>query len=62
MIDAKVDTGSFATYVMNSDNEQALLGMDILSLGDFSASHQVDAKGLLWMDFQFCLLDPSFSL
>ena len=85
MIDAKVDTGSFATvissatmlklglepfvedwvelangepalsevcmcrlhlseaeemidipiYVMNSDNEQALLGMDVISLGDF---------------------------
>ena len=102
MIDAKVDTGSFATvissatmlklglepfvedwvelangepalsevcmcrlhlseaeemidipiYVMNSD----------LSLGDFSASHQVDGKGRLWMEFQFNILDPSFSL
>lgn len=112
MIDAKVDTGSFATvissatmlklglepfvedwvelangepalsevcmcrlhlseaeemidipiYVMNSDNEQALLGMDVLSLGDFSASHQVDGKGRLWMEFQFNILDPSFSL
>ena len=26
-------------YVMNSDNEQALLGMDVLSLGDFSSTH-----------------------
>ena len=49
-------------YVMNSDNEQALLGMDVLSLGDFSASHQVDGKGRLWMEFQFNILDPSFSL
>lgn len=26
-------------YVMDSDNEQALLGMDVLSLGDFYSKH-----------------------
>lgn len=44
-------------YVMNSDNEQALLGMDILALGDFSATHVADEKGQAWMRFQFQLVD-----
>lgn len=44
-------------YVMNSDNEQALIGMDILSLGDFYANHQIDSDGHSWLRFQFQLLD-----
>ena len=44
-------------YVMNSDNEQALLGMDILSLGNFSASHVQDKNGQLWIRFIFLLVD-----
>ena len=46
-------------YVMNSDNEQALLGMDILSLGDFSSSHVSDSKGN-WLRFQFHLVDEEW--
>ena len=42
-------------YVMDSDSEQALLGMDILSMGDFAASHYDDAKGLRWLRFVFQL-------
>jgi len=45
---------------MNSDNEQALIGMDILSLGDFSASHVKDADGASWLRFQFQLLDSEW--
>ena len=47
-------------YVMNSDNEQALLGMDILSLGDFHASHFSDSKGQQWLRFQFSLLEDDW--
>ena len=47
-------------YVMNSNNEQALIGMDILSLGDFSASHVKDADGASWLRFQFQLLDSEW--
>ena len=45
-------------YVMDSDNEQALLGMDILSLGDFFATHlQKPGADGTWVKFEFCLLD-----
>ena len=45
-------------YVMNSDNEQALLGMDILSLGDFSATHiRTKSSEDSWLEFKFNLLD-----
>ncbi|MBQ7609737.1 MAG: retroviral-like aspartic protease family protein [Bacteroidales bacterium] len=44
-------------YVMNSDNEQALLGMDILSLGDFSAVHYNLQDGQSMLRFHFRLLD-----
>ena len=44
-------------YVMNSDNEQALLGMDILSLGDFSAEHYNSNEGLSMLRFNFTLLE-----
>ena len=47
-------------YVMNSDNEQALLGMDILSLGNFSASYVRDSKGTPWIRFQFILVDEAW--
>ncbi len=47
-------------YVMNSDNEQALLGMDILSLGDFHASHFVNPEGQQWLRFQFNLLEDEW--
>ena len=110
MIDAKVDTGSFATvissatmqkmgllpftedwvelangdpalsrvcmcrvhlsedeetldvpiYVMDSDNEQALLGMDVLSLGDFSSQHIRDDKGTSWIKFHFHLTEEDW--
>ncbi|MBP3845804.1 MAG: retroviral-like aspartic protease family protein [Prevotella sp.] len=44
-------------YVMDSDNEQALLGMDILSLGDFSLTHLRDeSDGLSWIKFSFQML------
>ena len=46
-------------YVMNSDNEQAVLGMDVLSLGDFSSTHVSDSKGL-WQRFQFNLVDEDW--
>lgn len=47
-------------YVMNSDNEQALMGMDILSLGDFQASHFVSPEGQQWLRFQFSLLEDEW--
>lgn len=47
-------------YVMNSDNEQVLLGMDILSLGDFQASHFVSSDGRQWLRFQFTLLEEEW--
>ena len=43
-------------YVMDSDNEQALLGMDVLSLGDFSSKHVRDEQGIAWIKFQFVLM------
>ena len=43
-------------YVMDSDNEQALLGMDVLSLGDFSSKHVRDEQGMPWIKFQFVLM------
>lgn len=54
------ETLDIPLYVMNSDNEQALIGMDILSLGDFSASHVKDADGASWLRFQFQLLDSEW--
>ena len=47
-------------YVMNSDNEQSLLGMDILSLGDFSASHVKDNNGQSWLAFRYQLVDAEW--
>lgn len=47
-------------YVMNSDNEQALLGMDILSLGDFSAVHHETPDGQHWLRFHFELTDQDW--
>ncbi len=47
-------------YVMNSDNEQALLGMDILSLGDFSAVHHESSDGQHWIRFHFDLTDQDW--
>lgn len=44
-------------YVLNSENEQALLGMDILSLGDFSAEHYEDEDGDAMLRFTFSLLE-----
>ena len=45
-------------YVMNSDNEQALLGMDILSLGDFSMTHlNRPGNDGVWVKFEFYLRD-----
>lgn len=44
-------------YVVDSENEQALLGMDILSLGNFSATHYDGADGMHWIRFSFKLLD-----
>ena len=46
-------------YVMNSDNEQALLGMDVLSLGDFSSSHVSDSEDH-WLRFQFHLVEEDW--
>ena len=44
-------------YVMNSDNEQALLGMDILSMGDFSATHYLSEEGNEMLRFSFNFAD-----
>jgi predicted aspartyl protease len=43
-------------YVMDSDNEQALLGMDVLSLGDMSMTHFRDNNGQPWIRFVFRML------
>lgn len=47
-------------YVMNSDNEQALLGMDVLSLGDFSSIHVYGNDKQEWIRFSFQLLDDDW--
>lgn len=47
-------------YVMNSDNEQALLGMDVLSLGDFSSTHVEGNDKQEWIRFSFQLLDDDW--
>ena len=47
-------------YVMNSDNEQALLGMDVLSLGDFSSTHVEGNDKQDWIRFSFQLLDDDW--
>ena len=44
-------------YVMDSDSEQALMGMDVLSLGDFSATHHETSDGIHWTRFSFRLLN-----
>lgn len=44
-------------YVMESDVEQVLLGMDILSKGDFSATHYNDLNGKKWIRFRFQVHD-----
>ena len=38
---------------------QALLGMDVLSLGDFSSSHVNDSEGR-WLRFQFHLVEEDW--
>lgn len=48
-------------YVMNCDNEQALLGMDILSLGDFSSTHvKIKSSEEQWVKFEFNLINEMF--
>ena len=47
-------------YVMNSDNEQALMGINILSLGDFSASHVTGHDAEQWLRFVFYLRDSDW--
>ena len=47
-------------YVVNSDSEQALSGMDILSLGDFSAVHEETPDGQRWLRFCFNLTDADW--
>jgi len=44
-------------YIMDSDNEQALLGMDILSLGDFSAKHVTSDNEERFIRFQFVVTE-----
>jgi hypothetical protein len=45
---------------MDSDNEQALLGMDVLSMGDFSTTHFNADDGQQWLRFQFSLLEDTY--
>ena len=47
-------------YVMNSDNEQALLGMDVLSLGNFSSTHYESEDGQHWLKFHYQLLEEDW--
>ena len=47
-------------YVMESDNEQALLGMDVLSLGDFSFRHSNCLDGQEWVIFRYQLLEEDW--
>ena len=47
-------------YVMESDSEQALLGMDVLSLGDFSFVHIEKPDGTKWVRFKFELRDSDW--
>ena len=47
-------------YIMNSDDEQVLLGMDVLSLGDFSASHHESPDGQRWLRFRFRLIEKDW--
>ena len=47
-------------YVMDSDNEQALIGMDVLCLGDFSATHQETDDGRQWLRFRFRLIESDW--
>jgi len=49
-------------YVMDSDNEVALLGMDILSMGDFSVTHHKDEHDVNWLRFAFQLTDSEMFL
>ena len=42
-------------YAMDSDSEMALLGMDILSMGNFSATHCEGVDKQEWLRFQFTL-------
>ena len=51
------ETFDLPVYVMDSENEQALLGMDILSLGDFSVVHYDSEDSRKWIRFKFQLLD-----
>ena len=44
-------------YVMDSSNEVALVGMDILSLGDFSLIHCESNDEQQWLRFTFRLID-----
>ena len=47
-------------YIMDSDNEQALLGMDILSLGDFSAKHVTIGNDERFIRFQFVVTEDEW--
>ena len=53
------ETLDLPVYVMNSDNEQALFGMDILALGDFSVIHTQDSQGPPWVSFQFNIIEDT---
>ena len=56
------ETLDLPIYVMDSENEQALLGMDILSLGDFSAEHYESPDGIRYLRFSFLLSDEEWVL
>jgi predicted aspartyl protease len=47
-------------YVMDSDSEQALLGMDVLSMGDFFSVHEESPDGQQWLRFRFNLTDTEW--
>ena len=47
-------------YVMDSENEQSLLGMDVLSLGDFSFCHSKSKDGQEWFTFKYHLLEEDW--
>lgn len=53
------ETLDLPIYVMDSENEQALIGMDILSLGDFSAEHYERPDGQKYLRFSFQLSDDT---
>jgi predicted aspartyl protease len=61
-LSADDETIDIPIYVMDSDNEQALLGMDILSLGDFSFTHHQGKDGQLWIQFKYEMLEDPLGI